>query len=208
MLDLTHANDFQRTMDWSVYDRFTLVTPSGQVLSGILRPEMTLHEGFNLKSDGLVFKLVNHDGPAWTAIYTIGFKSFFRYALGSLLSLGAGLAGLGGLGWAASRWYRRQVILPANQAHAAIAESEAFSRVVIDTAPQGCVWCAGQIARYCWKTSAQGSGKGPRRWWQLWTIGRTAARGRACARDRGTASAGWFRRHSLPGPGCTALCLQ
>ncbi|MBH3358182.1 response regulator [Pseudomonas guariconensis] len=137
MLDLTHANDFQRTMDWSVYDRFTLVTPSGQVLSGILRPEMTLHEGFNLKSDGLVFKLVNHDGPAWTAIYTIGFKSFFRYALGSLLSLGAGLAGLGGLGWAASRWYRRQVILPANQAHAAIAESEAFSRVVIDTAPTG-----------------------------------------------------------------------
>lgn len=137
MLDLAHANDFQRTMDWAVYDRFTLVTPSGQILSGILRPEVTLHEGFNLKPDGLVFKLVNHDGPAWMAIYTIGFKSFFRYALGSLLSLGLGLACLIGLGWAASRWYRRQVIQPANRAHAAIAESEAFSRVVIDTAPTG-----------------------------------------------------------------------
>jgi len=137
LLDLAHANDFQRTMDWSVYDRFTLVTPSGQILSGILRPEVALHEGFNLKPDGLVFKLVNHQGPAWTAIYTIGFKSFFRYALGSLLSLGLGLACLIGLGWAASRWYRRQVILPANRAHATIAESEAFSRVVIDTAPTG-----------------------------------------------------------------------
>ena len=137
MLDLGHANDFQRTMDWTVYDRFTLVTPSGQPLSGILRPEVTLHEGFNLKPDGLVFKLVNHNGPAWMAIYTIGFKSFFQYALGSLLSLGLGLTCLIAMGWAASRWYRRQVILPAHRAHAAIAESEAFSRVVIDTAPTG-----------------------------------------------------------------------
>jgi len=137
LIDLAQADDFQRTMDLSVYDRFTLVTPSGQVLSGILRPESHLSEGFSLRPDGLVFKLVNHQGPAWTAIYTIGFKSFFRYALGSLLGLGLGIACLAGLGWGASRWYRRQVILPAHRAHAAIAESEAFSRVVIDTAPTG-----------------------------------------------------------------------
>ncbi len=137
LLDLTQANDYQRTMDWSIYDRFTLVTPSGQVLSGALRPGPVLQEGFNLKADGLVFKLVNHQGPAWTAVYTIGFKHFFEYALGSLVGLGIGLVGLLGLAWVASRWYRHHVILPAQQAHARIAESEAFSRVVIDTAPTG-----------------------------------------------------------------------
>lgn len=138
MLDLAQTNDYQRIMDLSVYDSFTLVTASGQVLSGILpAADSVLDEGFNLKPEGLVFKLVNHQGPAWMAIYTIGFKSFFRYALGSLLSLGVGIACLAGLGWAAGRWYRRRVILPAHRAHATIAESEAFSRVVIDTAPTG-----------------------------------------------------------------------
>ncbi|MEG0861438.1 MAG: response regulator [Pseudomonas sp.] len=137
LLDLSQINDFERIMDWMVYDRFTLIAPAGEVLIGILRPESRLHEGVNLKPEGLVFKLVNHDGPGWTAIYTISFKSFFRYAFWSLAGLLLSFLAIIGLGWLASRWYTKQVILPARQAHESIAESEAFSRVVIDTAPTG-----------------------------------------------------------------------
>ena len=137
VLDLSQANDYERTMEWSIYDHFTLVAPSGQVLIGSLWPQSPLHEGINFKPEGLVFKLVNHAGPGWTAIYALNYSSFFRYALWPLASLGALLFGVIAMGWGANRWYRRQVILPARQAHASIAESEAFSRVVIDTAPTG-----------------------------------------------------------------------
>lgn len=137
LLDLSQINDFERIMDWLVYDRFTLIAPAGEVLIGIQRPESLLHEGVNLKPEGLVFKLVNHDGPGWAAIYTLSFKSFFRYAFWSLTSLLLAFLAIIGLGWLASRWYKKQVILPARQAHESIAESEAFSRVVIDTAPTG-----------------------------------------------------------------------
>jgi len=137
LLDLAQINDFERIMDWLVYDRFTLIAPAGEVLIGIQRPESLLHEGLNLKPEGLVFKLVNHDGPGWAAIYTISFKSFFRYAFWPLTSLLLSFLAIIGLGWLASRWYKKQVILPARQAHESIAESEAFSRVVIDTAPTG-----------------------------------------------------------------------
>jgi two-component system capsular synthesis sensor histidine kinase RcsC len=54
-----------------------------------------------------------------------------------LSSLALFLASLISLGWAGSRWYRRQVITPARLAHERIAESVAFSRVIIDTAPTG-----------------------------------------------------------------------
>ncbi|PSS48251.1 hybrid sensor histidine kinase/response regulator [Pseudomonas sp. BBP2017] len=146
LLDLSQINDFERIMDWLVYDRFTLIAPDGEVLIGIQRSESHLHEGMNLKPEGLVFKLVNHDGPGWAAIYTITFKSFFRYAFWSLTTLLLSFLAIIGLGWLASRWYKKQVILPARQAHQSIAESEAFSRVVIDTAPTGLcvVRCADQ----------------------------------------------------------------
>jgi len=137
LVDLNQINDFERIMNWSEYDHLTLIDPTGTVLIGVLGPESQLKEGFNLKPEGLVFKLVNHEGPAWTAIYTVGFTSFFRNALWSLVSLAFVLLGTLGLSWLATRWYKRHVILPARIAHSNIAESEAFSRVVIDTAPTG-----------------------------------------------------------------------
>ncbi|MGF6590098.1 hypothetical protein [Pseudomonas sp. 2835] len=72
LLDLSQANDYERTMEWSIYDHFTLVAPSGQVLIGALWPESPLHEGINFKPEGLVFKLVNHNGPGKPGI-TPGF---------------------------------------------------------------------------------------------------------------------------------------
>jgi two-component system capsular synthesis sensor histidine kinase RcsC len=137
LLDMSQVNDVERTMEWSIYDHITLVAPSGEVMVGYLKPESPLSKGLNFKPDGLVFKITNSDGPQWTAIYAISFKSFFRYALWPLISLAILLLSLITMGWAASRWYKKQVILPARQAHESIAESEAFRRVVIDTAPIG-----------------------------------------------------------------------
>ena len=105
-------------------------------LVGFIKPDV-LNEGLNFNSDGLVFKVTSPDEKPWTAIYVISIKSFLDYALWPLLSLLAlVLAGLG-CGWAFNRWYKIQVVLPAHRAHKSIAESEAFSRAVIDTAPTG-----------------------------------------------------------------------
>lgn len=137
LLDLAQINDFERVLDWSIYNRFTLVAPTGEVLVGALYSDSPLHDGLNLRSEGLVFKLNSTQGKGWTAIYTIGFEYFFRAALWPLSGLAATFLALLGLSWLAGRWYRRNVIQPARQAHASIAESIAFSRVVIDTAPTG-----------------------------------------------------------------------
>ncbi|MFC6298138.1 response regulator [Pseudomonas sp. CCM 7893] len=137
LLDLAQLNDFERVMDWSIYDRFTLVSPTGEVLIGAIDPASPLHTGFNLRSEGLVFKLENSGCHGWTTIYTVGFAHFFRTALGPLSGLAMAFLAVIGLSWLASRWYQKTVIQPARQAHESIAESIAFSRVVIDTAPTG-----------------------------------------------------------------------
>jgi two-component system capsular synthesis sensor histidine kinase RcsC len=82
-----------------------------------------------------VFKLSSPGEQHWTAIYVISVRSFLDYALWPLLCLLLWFAVLG-CSRAVNRWYSR-VILPAQSAHASIAESEAFSRAVIDTAPTG-----------------------------------------------------------------------
>lgn len=137
LLNLSQVNNIERIMQWSIYDHFTLIAPSGEALIGALKPESRLNEGLNFNSDGLVFKVSSPGEPHWTAIYVISLKSFLKYALWPLLSLLALLlAGLG-CGWAFNRWYKKRVVLPAHRAHESIAESEAFSRAVIDTAPTG-----------------------------------------------------------------------
>ncbi|WP_192564809.1 hybrid sensor histidine kinase/response regulator [Pseudomonas gozinkensis] len=137
LLNLSQVNNIERIMQWSIYDQFTLISPSGKVLVGAFDPQRMLQDGTNFNRDGLVFKLTSHDEHPWTAIYTISFKSFLDYALWPLLCLAAlVLTGLG-CGWAFNRWYKSRVVLPAHQAHLSIAESEAFNRAVIDTAPAG-----------------------------------------------------------------------
>jgi len=137
LLNLSQVNNIERLMQWSIYDDFTLITPTGVVLTGALKPGQTLHEDVNFNRDGLVFKLTSPGESQWTAIYVISVQSFLDYALWPLLCLVALVVAMLGCGRAINRWYRTRVILPAQSAHASIAESEAFSRAVIDTAPTG-----------------------------------------------------------------------
>lgn len=137
LLSMEQVNNIERIMAWTLYDQFTLIAPSGEVLYGTSKPDATLHEGLNVNLDGLVFKESSSSGPPWTAIYTISFKSYFDYTLWPLLSLLALLVSASICGWAISRWYKRRIVIPAYQAHQQVTESEAFGRVVIDTAPTG-----------------------------------------------------------------------
>ena len=137
LVDLAQINDFERIMAWTVYDRFTLIAPSGSVLIGDPLPLADLQEGLNFKANGLVFRLHEQANGGWSAVYTVTYQHFFRYAFWSLASLAVTFLVIFGLGRVAIRWYQQRVILPARAAHETIAESEAFSRVVIDTAPTG-----------------------------------------------------------------------
>ncbi len=137
LLDLAKVNNIERLMKWSIYDDFTLVTPKGVVLTGALKPGLVLDEGVNVTRDGLVFKLTSADEQPWTAIYVISLARFLDYARWPLLCLLALVLVMLACARAVNRWYKVRVILPAHHAHASIAESEAFSRAVIDTAPTG-----------------------------------------------------------------------
>ncbi|WP_054911951.1 MULTISPECIES: hybrid sensor histidine kinase/response regulator [Pseudomonas] len=137
LLNLSQINDIERLMHWSIYDDFTLITPRGLVLTGAVKPERALHEGANFTRDGLVFKLNSPGEQHWTAIYVISVQSFLDYAQWPLLFLLTLVVAMLGCSRAITRWYRTQVIQPAQSAHASIAESEAFSRALIDTAPTG-----------------------------------------------------------------------
>ncbi|WP_404939809.1 response regulator [Pseudomonas sp. JDS08PS003] len=137
LLNLDEVNNIERLMDWSIYDDFTLIEPSGSILTGSHASADALHEGLNFGWQGMIFKVTSHTPALWTGIYTISYKSYFGYALWTLIGLLTLALGALFSGWAASRWYRDKVVTPAQLAHQSIAESEAFSRVVLDTAPTG-----------------------------------------------------------------------
>ncbi|PAU61860.1 hybrid sensor histidine kinase/response regulator [Pseudomonas sp. PICF141] len=137
LLNLNQLNEIERIMEWSIYDRFSLIAPNGALLVGPEKPGQDLKDGLNFRLDGLVFKISSDGQQPWTAVYVVGFKSFIDYAWWPLLGmLTLMLASIGG-GWAFNRWYKTRVVLPAHEAHQSIAESEAFSRAIIDSAPTG-----------------------------------------------------------------------
>ena len=137
LLKLAQVNNIERLMQWTTYDELTLVTPTGAVLTGSLKPGQVLHEGVNFTRDGLLFKLTSAGAQHWTAIYVISIASLLDHALWPLLCLVALVLAALGCSRVVNRWYTTEVVLPAQHAHASIAESEAFSRAVIDTAPTG-----------------------------------------------------------------------
>ncbi|MGH8448191.1 response regulator [Pseudomonas sp.] len=136
LLDLSRVDDVQRALDHSAFDRFTLIAPDGKRLIGPATPK-SLSDGVHFTANGFEFKITHTGDQPWSAVYGLNYSHFFHSTVWPLSSLALLLASLTTLGWAGSRWYRRQVITPARLAHERIAESVAFSRVIIDTAPTG-----------------------------------------------------------------------
>ena len=136
LLDVSQVDDVQRALNHSAFDRFTLIGPDGNRLIGPAT-QVQLSDGVHLTADGFEFKITEAGDQPWSAVYGLNYSHFFHSALWPLSTLALLLFSLFTLGWAGSRWYRRQVITPAQLAHERIAESVAFSRVIIDTAPTG-----------------------------------------------------------------------
>ena len=136
LLDVSQVDDVQRALNHSAFDRFTLIGPDGNRLIGPAT-QVQLSDGVHLTADGFEFKITEAGDQPWSAVYGLNYSHFFHSALWPLSTLALLLFSLITLGWAGSRWYRRQVITPAQLAHERIAESVAFSRVIIDTAPTG-----------------------------------------------------------------------
>jgi two-component system capsular synthesis sensor histidine kinase RcsC len=136
LLDLAMVDDIQRSLEHSAFDRFTLFAPDGTRLVG---PDTgaPLSDGMHFNTQGFEFKITQGGDHPWSAVYGLNYSHFFHSALWPLSTLALLFVCLITLGWGGSRWYRRQVITPARLAHERIAESVAFSRVIIDTAPTG-----------------------------------------------------------------------
>ncbi|UOB22175.1 ATP-binding protein [Pseudomonas orientalis] len=137
LLNLSQINDVERITQWPIYDRFSLAAPNGERVIGTEQPQRDARDGLHLRSDGLVFKVSSQGAQPWSALYVVGFKSFINYAWWPLLGLLSLVSLSIGGSWAFNRWYKSRVVLPAHRAHESIAESEAFSRAIIDTAPTG-----------------------------------------------------------------------
>lgn len=135
LLDLDGINSYERSLQRPAFDELELVSPGGEVLIDSLGKAADFSDGLNLDSGGLVFKVPASVGGGWSAFYRLTYAGFFQYAkwqfIGGLLVVLSSLVG----GWAATRWYKRQVVGPARQARVDILESHAFSRAVIQIVP-------------------------------------------------------------------------
>ncbi len=137
LLDVSDISDLERLLVRPSKSHLTLISPGGEVLLG---NDLDAHElpfGMSFQSDGLHFKFSSGGADPWIGLYTISYQNFFGYAKWPLLGA-AGLALLFALiGWRVNRWYRLQIIEPAQRANQSLAESEEFNRVMLDNAPVG-----------------------------------------------------------------------
>ncbi|MED5608314.1 response regulator [Pseudomonas sp. JH-2] len=134
LLDLGRINDFEQLLDRPGFSTLSLFSPEGGHLLGPPVPD-GLVDGLSFTGGGVLLRLRSAADGGWTAVYGIDYPRFFRYAqwplLGSLLLLMGGLLA----GWFGLQWYARRVVEPAREAHRQLAESDAFSRTIIHTAP-------------------------------------------------------------------------
>ena len=137
LLDVSDISDLERLLMHPTNSRLTLISPAGDVLLGDAGDVEDLPLGLSITRDGLRFKLSSGGASPWIGLYAISYQNFFGYAKWPL----AGAAGLLVLfvliGWRVNRWYRKQIIEPAQRASQSLAESEEFNRAMLDSAPVG-----------------------------------------------------------------------
>lgn len=137
LLDVSDISDLERLLMRPTKSSLTLISPAGDVLLGDVQDVQDLPLGLSFASDGLHFKLSSGGDAPWTGLYAISYQNFFGYAKWPLLGA-VGLFLLFALiGWRVNRWYRLQMIEPAQRANQSLAESEEFNRVMLDNAPVG-----------------------------------------------------------------------
>ena len=137
LLDMGQINEIERLLRRPVYNQFTLISPQGEVLLGSLDDDSQAPMGLSFSGKGLRFKMSTENGARWTALYAISYQDFLRYAKWPLVGLGLTVLLALLVGWWINRWYRLQIVQPAQRAQQRLFEGEAFNRVMMDNAPVG-----------------------------------------------------------------------
>ena len=137
VVDTAQVDEFERVLQRSVYNQFTLITPQGDVLLGNLGDEHMAPLGLSFNRQGLRFKMLSEGGEHWTGLYAISYQDFLRYAKWPLLGLGLTFLAAVLLGWWINHWYKTRIVIPAQRAQERLFESEAFNRIMLHNAPVG-----------------------------------------------------------------------
>lgn len=137
LLDVSDISDLERLLMRPSKSQLTLISPAGEVLLGDDLDAYDLPFGMSFQSDGLHFKLSSGGSDPWVGLYTISYQNFFGYAKWPLLGTVVLVLLFALIAWRLNRWYRLQIIEPANRANQSLAESEEFNRVMLDNAPVG-----------------------------------------------------------------------
>ncbi|MDH0341534.1 hybrid sensor histidine kinase/response regulator [Chromobacterium haemolyticum] len=118
-----------------VFDDISLITPDGRVLLGETYSLSTLKAGLNFSQDGLLLYLPAKAKTNWAAVYRVQYNRLLALANwhAQVFMISVLLLALSGV--LAVRWYRLRVLAPAQASHQAVLESEAFNRVITQTAP-------------------------------------------------------------------------
>ena len=137
LLDISDVSDLERLLMRPTNSRLTLISPAGDELLGDVQDVGELPLGLSFARDGLRFKLSSGGDQPWTGLYAISYQNFFGYAIWPVMGAAGLLLLFVLIGWRVNRWYRTQIIEPAQRANQSLAESEEFNRVMLDNAPVG-----------------------------------------------------------------------
>lgn len=134
LLDLPRLNEFAHALKRPIFDALELRSPEGETLAGKVSLEGEITGKHVFTRQGLFIRITSEDG--WTGIYQIGYDTLFHYAKWHLL-LACLLLLISSCGILALRWYVSRVVLPADEAHRYVVESDAFSALIIETGQVG-----------------------------------------------------------------------
>lgn len=137
LLDVSDINDLERLLMRPINTSLTLISPSGEVLLGDEQGIQALPLGLSFEPNGMHLKLSSGGTEPWIGSYVISYQKFFGYAKWPLLGAVGLIVLFMFIGWRVNRWYRLQIIEPAQRSSQSLAESEEFSRVILDSAPVG-----------------------------------------------------------------------
>jgi two-component system, NarL family, capsular synthesis sensor histidine kinase RcsC len=137
MLDLSEISDLERLLMRPTKSSLTLISPTGDVLVGTESDVDDLPFGLSLTSHGMHFKLSSGGTKPWIGLYIISYQNFFGYAKWPLTIAFVVFFSLLFIGWWINRWYREQIIEPAQRSNLALTESDEFNRAMLDNAPVG-----------------------------------------------------------------------
>ncbi|HGW5418409.1 ATP-binding protein [Pseudomonas aeruginosa] len=135
LLDLPRLNEFAHALKRPIFDALELRSPEGTVLAGQVELEGGVSGKYRLTWHGLFIRVQSEDG--WSGLYQIDYDTLLHYAKWHLLLLASLLLLISSGGILALRWYISRVVLPADEAHRYVIESDAFSSLIIETGQVG-----------------------------------------------------------------------